>query len=314
VGRSLLLVSEHAEDLKFWGAIAADAGLDFEAQESEQAVSKALSKGLDDFLFVDGKRVFSDPALAQVVAKAACPSRVFVITDEPINRLTPFPILNVLGHHVFRRYEGPAFFLYSKLIRAAIEHDPSGLLRYFPEGSKSEQVVLRTASDRATTLRKLEAFLGGAAVNDKLAAMGVDAADELLMNAIFDAPYSQGEGYYRRDTPRGAQFDLSAREEVTFRMAVCEEFVGISVTDQFGSLKRELLLKHLFQDFRKEVYVIPETQRNSGLGLHRINQQALALLFVSKPGSRTEVMVFFSNAKSYREFRLGFSFFSIFTD
>ncbi|MCM2323752.1 MAG: hypothetical protein NDJ90_10880, partial [Oligoflexia bacterium] len=166
--------------------------------------------------------------------------------------------------------------------------------------------------ERQSALQQVQAFLEGRGVNPRIIRIGVEATDELLMNALFDAPWSEAGGPYRKYLSRSEGFPLDGRERVTVRMAANEELIGISVTDGFGSLQRAKVLEHLCQDLRFTQYVPPEGNKaGAGLGLHRVNQQAVALLFSSQPGVKTEVTVFLNNSKSFREFRLGFCFFSI---
>jgi hypothetical protein len=134
------------------------------------------------------------------------------------------------------------------------------------------------------------------------------------MNAIFDAPFDPAQGgAYRRAYDRGAGFKLSSRETVELEIGACDEYVGITVSDQFGSLQRESVLKHLGLDHtsRGVSYQVKEGDSGAGLGLYKINQLAMALLFATEPGVRTEVSVLFKRAKNYLDFRMGFCFFSI---
>ncbi|MCM2277423.1 MAG: hypothetical protein NDJ89_05050 [Oligoflexia bacterium] len=311
----LLLISSREEDVHFWGNIAQDRGLALVRQTGPDRLNQIrnhLSQNPKSFVLweADASQERERSEIENLLLSHAAPERVFALSDGPINQQEGLSRPPAFGHHILRRYDGPASFIYSKLFEAALSSDPFGLERFFPQGAARE-VHLKHSREKATTLGQVEEFLTELGLHSQIIRLGVEAADELLMNALFDAPFAANRGYYRRDTDRAESFPLLENEQVRVCMAANAEIVGISVTDPFGSLSREQVLKHLCQDLRFSEYLPPEGRSGAGLGLYRVNQQTVALLFSSKPGVKTEVSIFLSNSKSYREFRLGFCFFSI---
>lgn len=311
----ILLISKRAEDQEFWRKVASLNSMGFHQETDTAKLRKYLRSNPGSLVFWDAEDGADQKEVEQLLNGEVPAVQVFAVTDSPINRQHELLKPPAFGHHIFRRYDEPAPFLYTKLIEAAVSKDPFGLERYFPAEHQARKFAIQRSTERLGTVEKIQEFFEGYGANPRIARVGTDASDELLMNAIFDAPYDSGKGgYYRKDFSRSQDFSLTGKEVVDVQVAACDQFLGISVVDHFGSLKREVVLKHLCQDFREDDYVPPKDKTSAGIGLHRINQQALALLFVSRPGERTEVMVFFSNSKNYREFRLGFCFFSIFSE
>jgi hypothetical protein len=148
-------------------------------------------------------------------------------------------------------------------------------------------------------------------VNSRLSALVAQAVDELIMNAIFDAPVLPNGMPLRRGTDRAADFELIQQEHVTLEVASTDDYVGISVGDQFGSLKKGVLMSFLGRDYHDEAYVPRKNDPGAGLGLNGIVQTGLSLIFACKPGVRTEVMIFFKKDATYKEFRGGFRFLSV---
>ena len=308
----LLLISGNTEDIAFWQRIAADAGAQFHLETVLPNIRAILNAHPECLVFWDAGIQESQRAIEDLLKEATRHSQVFAITDEPVNRQPELFRPPVFSHHIYRRYRDPAFNIYSKLINAALTKNPFGFERYFPEKFERKTMKLTHSLDKQKVLEQIREFLEAHEVPARIISSGLDAADELIMNAIFDAPCDQEKGYYRRGLQRTEGFDLSSREQAIVEIGFCQDFIGIKVSDNFGSLKRESILKHLGRDFQADSYTVQETDPGAGLGLQKINNLAMALLFVTQPKIRTEVMVFFGNAKSYREFRLGyFSFFSI---
>jgi len=52
----------------------------------------------------------------------------------------------------------------------------------------------------------------------------------------------------------------------------------------------------------------------AGLGLSGTIQAGLSLIFITRPGQRTEVLLFFPKAVTFKSFREGFRFLSVFAD
>ena len=150
-------------------------------------------------------------------------------------------------------------------------------------------------------------------INDRVAAKVAQATDELLMNAIFDAATDRDGKHTRHLLDRKARFDFAGREQVDLEAASCDEYLGICVTDYFGSLGIESVMMCLGQHYHDQDYKPRKTGPGAGLGIYGIIESGLSLVFVSEPLKRTDVLLFFPRADSFKEFKSGFRFSSCFT-
>lgn len=309
----VLLISQHPEDARFWSGLAATLRIGFRSETDPEKIRNFLVTYPEARVFWDATPSPTNPGIDAILRKYSSQSRIFAITDAPINQVPGIQLPVPFGHHIFRRYEPPAPALYERFLSASLSGDPSNIGQYFSGEFTEKEYVLTHSSQRQEALSWIGDFLAEYGVIPRIASLAVDASDELIMNAIFDAPFDPDRGPFRRQIPRTASFPLDPGEDVKIRILASPEYIGIGVKDRFGSLKRAKVLKHLFQNYRDHEYVASGEEIGAGLGLHRINESAMALLFVSKPQTSTDSMVFFSNKKSFREFRLGFCFFSIFS-
>jgi hypothetical protein len=73
------------------------------------------------------------------------------------------------------------------------------------------------------------------------------------------------------------------------------------------------LIQHLKADFSESPIQVRRQEIGGGskLGIHAIAQSGLSALYVVKPGVRTEVMLFFPNTTSIKDFKEGFRFFGV---
>ncbi len=311
---ALLLMSEKPADLEFWQAIAKTTQADFHhCHGAPSADGIKLMEKSDTLVLWDAGDETTFASRAGLL-KWAHPSRVFAITDQPLRQGLGMFGKPVFGHHIFRSYNGAASFLYAKLVQAALSPEPFGLGRFFPDDAAHENKKLVNSKERAEAIAEIQKFFDSRGVNSRLVALASDAADELIMNAVFDAPRSPTGEPYRRNFDRADAFPLEGREQIEVHYAWSPGFIGVMVADQFGSLDRDVIIKHLAQDFEKEDYHPVEEDKGAGLGLYRINRSSTAMLFMTRPGERTEVMIFIGNEKSIRDFRMGFCFLSTLTE
>lgn len=249
-----------------------------------------------------------------LMLKERCaPEQVFVLCDEPGQAYTHAFVDELPFTHAIRRRLGSkALQVLRPVLEAAGEEYPLGLERYFPEGAFSQSIKLKKSDHRGPATEAMQSFLQKRRVKPRVAAAAAQAVDELLMNAIFNAPHDARGNPTRRSLARGTAFDLHRTEYVELEVMACDSHFGIRVTDPFGRLERDTVMRVLSQDYRSEAYVPKLGQRGAGLGLRGILGFGLSLLFVCKPGARTDAMVFWPTATSHVEFKRSFQFVAYF--
>jgi hypothetical protein len=306
-----LLISDRADDRKLGEHLASTGRFDLTVSRDESEIRSILTEKPQTVVFWDGDERSSAEAIAQILVGQIAPIKVFVITDKPINsypHLFKFP---AFAHHLYRRYDGPALPIFARLATAALTPHPFGIDKYFPQGATSQKISLKRSVQKTAAVDAIQNYFVKQNVTGRLAALVAQATDELLMNAIFDAPVNASGQPYRRTQSRGADFELSDREIVDVSIMSNSEYIGVCVTDQFGSLRKDVILNFLRKDYHDQAYTIRRSDPGAGLGLNGTIQAGLSLVFVAKKNVKTEVMLFFPNSRSYKEFREGFRFVSI---
>lgn len=308
---NLIVVSERPEDIRFAEFLAFANDLPLHKAATGEAFQKLAVENPRSIVYWDAQNEALAGPVAEALVKTTPPSRVFAVTDQPLNAYGHLAQAPVFGHHIFRRYEEPAPTLFPRLIGAALHPAPFGLERYFPESVKPTRIAITRSGQKRAAVDAIQAFFEKQQVNTRLAALVAQACDELIMNAIFDAPVLPNGMLLRRGTSRDADFELIEKEHVHLDMASSDDYVGICVSDQFGSLKKSLLMSFLSKDYQDQDYVLRKQDPGAGLGLHGIVQTGLSIMFLSKPAVRTEVMLFFAKNASFKTFRTGFRFLSV---
>jgi hypothetical protein len=310
-GPSCLLVSDREQDLAFGRRLAEAAGYGLHVANGAVEAERLLAAGGPWVALFDGDREADVVVVAEAVRRRLPVHQVFLICDQGVNAYPHLLAPAAFSHVLQRRFGEPAPELYAQVARATSTPFPLGIERYFTGEPARFELELARAHDKLPSLEKVREFLEGRQVTARLVQAVLQAVDELLMNALFDAPVDDVGRSYRRQVPRDQDFPLDGREKVRLQVMANDRYVAVSVTDQFGSLNRDKVLGHLGQNFSNEDYQSRVDDAGAGLGLFTTVQTGLSLLFGTSPGERTDVMVFFPHSASFREFREGFRFISI---
>lgn len=127
-------------------------------------------------------------------------------------------------------------------------------------------------------------------------------ADELMMNAIFNAPRDT-DGNPKYSNRHRESLELEPSERVTFRYACDGRNVALSVSDKFGSLDREVIVKYLQRCFSGDPAEMEEKRAGAGLGLYMVFNSITQLTFNIQAGVSTEVIALFYVRSGARAFK-----------
>ncbi|MBC7693569.1 MAG: hypothetical protein H7222_17520 [Methylotenera sp.] len=251
-------------------------------------------------------------AMAQVLASKTQPSKVFAITDKPLNLNQELSEIGCFGHHVFRRYPDPATEIFTKLLGAALVSYPLGVERYMPADAKARTILLKETKHKGPAIQAIQNILLKGGTPDRLCTQVVGALDEILINAIFTAPLDEDGAPTRKHLDRSTPLLLEGKHQIEITVSTSPLYSSICVADQFGSLKKDVLLSFIRQNFASSGFKLDPTQ--AGLGLNGIMQSGLSLLFISRPKVRTEVIIFVPRVENFKDFRNSFRFLSLLSE
>jgi hypothetical protein len=314
----IVLISRREDDGRFFATLAARLGFSF-TQVTDRDSLRAIfhifpaSIVIYDIEAPDplaAKNPKSQLTLQETLRKLVAPSRVFALSDQHLSRNQAlFAQVPFFQHSIYRRYLDPATDVVARLIVAALVPHPVGIKRYFPQGAASQVVTIKHSRQRGVAVDAVDAFFQKKGIKARLASRVAQATDELLMNAIFNAPHNGLGNPTRRLQSRSDEFSLGKNELVQMEIVHNDQYVGVCVTDQFGALERDIVLRLMSKNYRHSEYTPKDNQPGAGLGLYGIIEMGFSLLFSVKSGSRTDSMILFpiggGNMKAFRE---GFQF------
>ena len=187
----------------------------------------------------------------------------------------------------------------STMLKKFKTQDIGGLEKYLGAEAHYHTMRISNSRDKETVLQELEFFvlhlMGPQNKNRsrEYSRRVCELADELVLNAIFDAnPRMENHS-------RSFPFLLSPKESVDLKWGFNGNQFGISVTDFFGRIEKDTILKFLDKDFTTQDL---ELQKSAGLGLKIVFERLHHLVVSVHPSVKTEVICLLRFDKRLRDF------------
>lgn len=162
-----------------------------------------------------------------------------------------------------------------------------GMDRYLPPEANITYRRLRTYKKRCETLEEIEAATRKARLRGHLRRASVQVAEELLMNAMYQAPVDEtGARIYEDIEPR-IRIRRRTPRPISLRFSVHNKSFFLSVRDRFGSFTRRDLAHYLLRCVTEES-PMEDKKLGAGLGLYVVGSASRRLIINVLPGYVSE--------------------------
>jgi len=178
----------------------------------------------------------------------------------------------------------------SVTVHKLMRRDIFGLEKYLAWGLEMREHTVTDCAQRPEIVDQVAAAVQDAGFGPRVAAAASLIADELLSNALYNAPVDDAGHHFRGDEPRHGPRALDAREQVTLRYACDARFLAIEVTDRYGSLDRKTILRCLAKSTGRTAEKVSMGTRGAGIGLATVYGTCNHLVFNLEPGVRSQVI------------------------
>ncbi|HMN68821.1 MAG TPA: cyclic nucleotide-binding domain-containing protein [Bdellovibrionales bacterium] len=223
---------------------------------------------------------------------------VLMTSDQVPSYLPELKKLKVIPNIVSRNEEDRTFTIKNIMttVTKLLSADLFTLEKYLSWGVDVQSIPITGSAQRGELIRDVDTYFEKLGVRRANRDRIKSVLEEMLMNAIYDAPIDKdGKSLYNH-LPRTVELSLKPEEQGLVRFATDGMLLAVSVRDPFGSLKGSTILKYLEHNYAGSANELnaKEGKGGAGRGLHQIVESSDLVVFNVEPGKRTEAIALFN--------------------
>ncbi|MEQ1665036.1 MAG: cyclic nucleotide-binding domain-containing protein [Bdellovibrionales bacterium] len=275
-------------------------GMSIESTVSVDDAFEKLITNVYNVVLVDADSLHLVEAVEKLNRK---PKVIFVANKSIKENLQKLVALPQLPNIVFISEEDRAASIRAITTAVAKICGPNifGLEKYLAVGVEVKDLAIKSSTERQMLNEKMREHFVRLGVRGSILDQVSSVLEELLMNAIYDAPTDKkGRPIYNM-LERTEKVELKPQEQGVFRFATDGTLVAISVEDPFGALTAKIIMKYLESCYGGQAGVMQSEKGGAGRGLHMIIENSLFVVFNINPGKQTEVIAFFNVVPGSKE-------------
>jgi PEGA domain len=227
--------------------------------------------------------------LGELLPRLVGDARVIVI----LPRSNLGPIVEVLGasERISAVMVAEAFDVsdLSAVATRILGGDLFGLEKMVPWGTKIHSTLVGDYQEKSLCIAQISEFAEMMGVRRKYRESIEQSVDEMLMNALYDAPVDEQGRPIFSEIPTKTRISLRVEQKVVVQYTCDGKSFAVSVRDAFGTLERSTILRYLHKCLHAEQQIDRKTG-GAGLGLYLIANNSSQILFNVLPGVATEVL------------------------
>ena len=170
--------------------------------------------------------------------------------------------------------------------------DVFGLEKFLPWGVRIYSMLVGDYQEKSVAIAAISDFAAAMGVRRKYRESIEQSIDELLMNALYDAPVDQSGKQVFADVPTKTRISLRMEQKAVIQYACDGERFAVSVRDSFGMLTKDIVLKFVEKCIRSSQQ-IDRKAGGAGLGLYLVANSSSEFHINLYPGVATEAIVVF---------------------
>jgi hypothetical protein len=181
----------------------------------------------------------------------------------------------------------------SAMAMRVLAGDIFGLEKMVRWGTTVHSQLVGDYQEKALCISQVSEFAELMSVRRKYREGIEQCLDEMLMNALYDAPVDEQGKQIFSEIPTKTRISLRVEQKVVVQYACDGHQFAVSVRDVFGTLERGVVLKYLYKCLHSEQQ-IDRKAGGAGLGLYLMVNSASTVYFNVLPGVATEAVCVFN--------------------
>jgi CRP-like cAMP-binding protein len=294
-GKSVLVIEPDGKLRSLIKIALGGSGITPEVIQSLEEASSFISQKPWDIIFLTSEYL----ELAELI-KINCPNSKLVISTKKgsvdhIGDIRKFDnISNIISYK-----EGDLYFNSKGLLTTfmkMISGDIFGIEKYINWGAEIKQFQITESEKRSEIRDQIVNQLNLIGIRKSLISRMELVLEELLMNALYDAPIDEAGKSIHNHKSRQTPISLSDDQAIKVKFATDGVYAVISVEDPFGSFKKDDLIDYLENNLfiHDENFNEKKGKGGAGKGLYLIAQNSNLVVFNVAKFTRTEVIALFS--------------------
>jgi CRP-like cAMP-binding protein len=261
------------------------------AATAEEAKTK-LTTDKFDVVLIDGETI----GLIEPLQKLnPAPKIVYIVNQGLKESLPQLMTLETVPSLVLLREDDRAGSIRSLMTTVTKLCSPNlfGLEKYLNVGVEVKELKVTKSTERQALADSMKAHFSKLGVRGTILDSAALVLEELLMNAIYDAPTdASGQPLYNQ-LPRTTAVELKPHEQSALRFATDGAWLAVSVRDPFGSLSAKVIMDYLDSCYGGRGGTLQEGKGGAGRGLHQIVESSSFVVFNVQAQKQTEVIALF---------------------
>lgn len=186
-------------------------------------------------------------------------------------------------------------------VEKLLRKDIFGMEKYFTWGVDIKTFDIRNSADKESIVQAVSQFAEQLRCDKRYTRHAEVVADEMIMNALYDAPVdAHGKSRYAH-LSRTKPISLPENEKAVLSVGSDGRYLGISCKDPFGQLKGETVVQYLKKCFTQDENQIDSKAGGAGVGFYMIFQFISQLVINIDEGKCTEIIGLIDIRPLYRE-------------
>jgi len=182
--------------------------------------------------------------------------------------------------------------LLSAMATRVLAGDIFGLEKHVPWGAQIHSFLVGDYQEKSLCISQISEFAEAMSVRRKYRESIEQCLDEMLMNALYDAPVDEQGRPIFSEIPTKTRISLRVEQKVVVQYACDGKQFVVGVRDAFGTLDRTTVLRYLHKCLHNEQQ-IDRKAGGAGLGLYLITNSSTGVYFNVLPGVATEAVCTF---------------------
>ncbi len=213
---------------------------------------------------------------------------VAVVSESRSEAVRPLTSFGWVSHLVSRTMlASPLAGPHIAMLLERLEHGPEQ--HALASAGVGRVALLASSARREARFERMREFMELQGMSAKTVTATSDIAEELVTNALYDAPMEAG--YFQVPVPRTDPVDLPPEHACEISYGIEDGSAFVRVRDPFGALTRERLLGVVNRCNDSSGVALDESRGGAGLGLWRVFSSASSIVITVIPSCLTDVLV-----------------------